>query len=136
MTNRLETAINNLYDLDSSLSPMALGNAREAAIVEGLKALAEHFGKEIQFTYIDSNGDFKFNIEGADRGHGQFGEGLAAMLSKVATRTGSVATEGCVLAQNNWTFINHFQAEKLIKIVGRELFDIDPENKPATGISM
>ncbi len=133
MTNRLEAAINSLYSLDPSMTPVALGNAREAAIVEGLNALAETFGKKIAFTYIHSDGDLKFNIEGADRGNGEFGPDLAAYLSKVPTRSGIEASERTVLPENNWLWINHFAAEKLLKIVGKEMFDIDPEHTIPAG---
>jgi hypothetical protein len=133
MTNRLEAAVNALYALDTSQTPVALGRAREAAIVEGLNALAENFGKKIDFTYIHSNGDLKFNIEGADRGIGEFGANLAAYLSKIPTRTGLQPSEGTVLPENNWLWINHFAAEKLLKIVGKEMFDIDPDNALSSG---
>lgn len=129
MSARLETAITKLHNLDASLTPVALGNAREVAIVEGLIALAENFGKEIEHTYIHSNGDIKFNIKGADQGNGEYGAGLAALLSKVPTRCGIHAIQADVLPQANWTWINHFDAEKLLKIVGEELFDIGVENE-------
>lgn len=133
MTNKLEDAINRLYNLDRSLSPLALGRQREAAIVDGLNALAAHYGKEIDYTYIDSRGDLKFNIKGADRGEGQYGEELAAQLSKVPTRTGMTAIKSEVMGQNNWLYINHFDAEHLLTLVGKELFDISAEPAPASG---
>lgn len=131
MTDRLESAINDLYSIDRSLNPLEFSRAREAVLIEGLHALAEHFGKEIEHTYIDSNGDLKFHIEGARKGEGEFGDELAATLSKVATRSGAQASKTVILGQNNWTWLNHFEAEKLLKMVGKELFDIDPDNSVA-----
>ena len=133
MTQRLADAITSLYSLDTALSPVALGEAREAAIVEGLHALAEAFGKKIEFTYIHSNGDLRFVLEGADRGEGHFGIELAGYLSMVSTRTGVRACQREVLPGGNWLWINHFEAEKLLKIVGRDMLGIAPEVDGITG---
>jgi len=126
MTDSLKDSIQRLWDIDENLTPFQKGNQREDAIVAGLHGLAAHFGKEIDFTRIDANGELNFNIKGAAQGlGGEYGEGLAAYLSEVPRRTGISATSSPVLPQNNWCRINHFDAERLLKIVGRDLFDIE-----------
>lgn len=125
MTDQLETAIRSLWNIDPELRPVPYGDAREKAIVAGLHALAANYGKEIEFTCIDSRGELAFNIKGAREGRGgEYGEDLAAVLSLVPRRTGTVWTTSPVLAQNNWCWINHFEAEALLKIVGENLYGI------------
>lgn len=126
MSNDLEDAINTLWNIDPDLKPVPFGNQREAAIVAGLHALAAHYGKEIDFTRIDGNGELDFNIKGASRGlKVEYGEELAAVISQVPRRTGISPTVSAVLPENNWCRINHFHAERLLKIVGRDLFGIE-----------
>lgn len=132
MSHDLEEAINALWNLDQDLKPVQLGNQREAAIVAGLHGLAAHFGKDIDFTRIDANGELDFNIKGEFRGFcGEYGEELAAVISQVPRRTGIYPTDGSVLPENGWCRINHFDAERLLKIVGHDLFGIDgPSTAP------
>jgi hypothetical protein len=126
MSHDLEETIHRLWNLDESLKPVQLGDAREKAIIDGLHALAAHFAKEIDYTYIDANGELDFFVKGASRGHGgEYGEDLAALLSQVSRRTGVSPTNAAVLPENNWCRINHFEAEKLLKIAGVEIFGID-----------
>jgi hypothetical protein len=132
MSHDLEETINRLWNLDTSLKPVPFGDARENAIVDGLHALAGHFGKEIDFTCIDANGELNFFIKGASQGlGGEYGEELAALLSNVPRRTGVSSTTAAVLPENNWCRINHFAAEKLLKIAGEQIFGIDgPDASP------
>lgn len=126
MSQSLEETIHRLWNLDTSLKPVPFADKREAAIVDGLNALAGNFGKEIDFTYIDANGELTFNIKGASRGlGGEYGEELAALLSQVPRRTGISPTSSPVLPENNWCRINHFDAERLLKIAGEEIFGIE-----------
>jgi hypothetical protein len=132
MSHDLEETINRLWNLDTSLKPVPFGDAREQAIIDGLHALAGHFGKEIDYTHIDANGELNFFIKGASQGlGGEYGEDLAALLSQVPRRTGVSATTSAVLPENNWCRINHFEAEKLLKIAGEEIFGIDGPNSGA-----
>ncbi len=125
MSHDLEETINRLWNLDTTLKPAPYGNARETAIVEGLHALAAHFGKEIDFTRIDANGELNFNLKGSAQGlGGEYGEELAAIISQVPRRMGVSPTDAAMLPQNNWCRINHFDAERLLKIVGEDLFGI------------
>jgi len=126
MSNDLEEAINTLWNVDPDLKPVQFADRREDAIVAGLHGLAAHFGKEIEFTRIDANGELNFNLKGASRGlGGEYGEELAAVISQVPRRMGIYPTERPMLPQNNWCRINHFDAERLLKIVGRDLFGIE-----------
>lgn len=125
MTDKLETAIRDLWNIDPDLLPFPYANAREKALAAGLHALAAMHDKEIEYTYIDSRGEFQFNILGSREGRGgRYGEGLAEILSLVPRRTGISPTSSPVLPENNWCWINHFEAERLLKIVGADLFDI------------
>lgn len=132
MSHDLEEAVNRLWNLDTTLKPFPLANAREKAIVDGLHGLAAHYGKEIEYTYIDARGELGFVIEGASRGNGgEYGEDLARMLSNVPHRTGYASTTAALLPENNWCHINHFAAEKLLKIAGEEIFGIiGPDASP------
>jgi hypothetical protein len=139
MSHHLEEKILNLWNVDQpDLTPVEFANRRETAIVEGLHALAAHFGKEIDFTRIDANGELDFNIKGAARGMGgAYGEDLAEILSRVPRRTGVISTDAAVLPENNWCRINHFDAETLLKIAGSEIYGIEGlENMPASKSAM
>lgn len=70
MSDKLEQAIRELWNIDPSLKPVPYGDAREKAIVAGLHALAGHFGKEIAFTHINARGELAFNLKGAEIGRG------------------------------------------------------------------
>jgi hypothetical protein len=133
-----EEAINNLWNLDHSLKPVQLGDAREKAIVNGLHALAAVFGKEIDYTFIDANGELNFNILGAAQGRGgEYGEDLAALLSQVPRRMGISPTTSPMLPQNNWCRINHFDAERLLNIAAEEILGMTPpeaDSAPAVGM--
>ncbi len=132
MSHDLEETINRLWNLDTSLKPVPFGDAREKAIIEGLHALAGHFGKEIDFTCIDANGELNFFIKGASQGlGGGVRRGSGRALVPGAAPHGVSATTASVLPENNWCRINHFAAEKLLKIAGEEIFGIDgPDASP------
>ena len=134
MTERLEAAIHRLWNVDAGMSPLAIAREREAAIVEGLVELARMHGREIEQTYIDSNGELAFNVEGSREGKVSYGPDLAAVLSNVSRRTGIAPTSAAVLPEGAWCRINHFEAERLLKIVGADEFGIDgPENAATSG---
>jgi hypothetical protein len=125
MTDNLETAILDLWNIDPALTPVPYAYAREKAIVAGLQALAATYGKEIEFTHIDARGELAFNLKGSAQGRGgEYGEELAAVLSLVPRRTGVSPTSSPVLAQNNWCSIGHFDAEKMLKLFGAEFYGI------------
>lgn len=139
MPQHLEEKILNLWNVEQTdQTPVEFANLREKAIVEGLHALAAHFGKDIDYTYIDANGELNFFIKGASQGlGGEYGEDLAELLSVIPRRTGVAPTDARVLPENNWCRINHFDAEYLLKYAGSEIYGIEhAENMPASKSSM
>lgn len=114
-------AVRALDEAQSAGKPVQVGQAREKALIDGLMALAKACGKTIQNPLaIDSNGELNFNINN-DWPRNPVVEGygieLAAWLGEVPTRTGEEATQSGVLPESNWRRINHFQAEKLLRMV-------------------
>jgi len=139
MNERLRNAIEALRNLDRSLKPVQLGDAREKALVEGLHGLAAEYGREIEFTMINgaNNGDMKFVIKPSRPGQydGTYGEELAAWLSMVPRRTGITYTDAPVLPQNNWCYINHFAVEHLLtEIVAKQMPGFDSD-EPANSLA-
>lgn len=125
MSDKLEQAIRDLWNIDPSLKPVLYGDAREKAIVAGLHALAGHFGKEIAFTHINARGELAFNLKGAEIGRGgEYGEELATVLSHVPRRTGMSPFSYPASPISNWCWLNHFDAERMLKIVGQDFYDI------------
>jgi len=110
MNSLLKNAWEILSTPDHSLSPVAQSDRRQKALVDGLTGLAQTFNREIEFTYINSNGELAFEIK-----NGRYGEELAALLSTIPRRTGVQPTTSPVLPENSWCWINHFDAEKLIR---------------------
>ncbi|NTF18072.1 hypothetical protein G6L37_06615 [Agrobacterium rubi] len=133
MPNNLEEAVVELWNVEQpDQTPLEFANLREKAIVEGLHALAGYYDKEIDYTYIDANGELNFFIKGASQGRGgEYGEDLAEMLSRVSRRTGISSTKSPVLPENNWCRINHFEAERLLKIAGSEIYGIEGPEYPS-----
>lgn len=116
--------INNTHTALASgaLKSVPASDKRISLLTEGLHALAADHDLEIAWTTCDANGEFNFNIKGSSDGTGKpYGEKLAALLSKIYTRTGINPSKGHVIAQNNWCRINHFEAEKLLNIYVEEL---------------
>lgn len=60
---------------------------------------------------------------------------LAALLSLVLRRTGSSPTSSPILQENGWCRVNHFDVEKLLKIVAERDPSFDP-SEPARAPSM
>ena len=124
MSQALKDAIYRLNNLDHTLKPVQLGDQREAALVDGLHALAAHYGLEIEFTHIDANGEMKFTTKGGE----PYGEELAAWLSTIPRRYGIQPTTAPVTSSANWGRLNHFDVERLLKAVGESL---EQEYQPA-----
>lgn len=116
MNAMLRDALLALANLDTTLKPLPLANARESALIMGLNGLAAEYGREIQYTRIDARGEMDFFIKG-----GAFGPELAAWLSTIPVRTGELAILGPRLPENSWCRIHHFEVERLLQRVGREM---------------
>lgn len=95
------------------LKPVQLGDARAYTLSVGLMMIAESFGVKLrsQQLHIDALGEFEFFLAPGQT----YGDGLAALLSTVHTRTGVIAIKGYVESYHTWVRINHFEAEKLIR---------------------
>lgn len=100
--------------INRELTPVDAGDKRLTLISQGLVALGYAHGVEIEKSHCDSRGEFSFNIK-QNTGAG-YGEKLATLLCRVHTRTGINAKKGFVMPQHNWLRINHFDAEKLLKL--------------------
>jgi hypothetical protein len=112
---------NHLQFRDGKIKSVPHSDKRCALLVEGLNNLAEHFNFPAVIRY-ESTGEYTFN--GNKGRHPEdacspFGEELAAWLSTIPTRTGTQASKGHVMAQNGWTRINHFDAEKLLNNIAQ-----------------
>lgn len=136
MTDRLRDALMALRNLDTSLKPVQFADARETALIEGLRALAAESGRELGFTRIDARGEIAVNVvgpegDGPGRPSGQYGEELAAWLSTVPRRTGTAPYDGPVLPENGWCRINHFDVERLLKLVAERTLDAEASAGPS-----
>jgi len=108
-----------LIPLRDKLSPFEFSVKRENILVDFLNGLAQKFGKNILHTRIDSGGDLRFCITGD--GKSEFGDELAAVLSKVERRYGIAHISTPANPVNNHCYINHFNVEKLLRIVQSEM---------------
>lgn len=121
MTERFVAALEILDNPDRSLKPAQLAAARDAALVEGLRGLAEAFGKQIEPVRWYANGEINFFITGEQgsgegRPSGQYGEEIAALLCQFPVRTGQAPTKGYVLPVNGWCYIQRRDAESMLRL--------------------
>jgi hypothetical protein len=117
ITPRLTAALKALADLDRTLNPVDLSRAREAALIEGLQALADAYGKTLMPPSIDGRGDMSFTLSPPNGGP-TYGVDLAAWLNEIPVAYGMTNhMQGHVLPQNNWCRINHFNVERLLEKV-------------------
>lgn len=111
---------NEAQFLKGKVTPVEHSRVRENALSDALFYLAADMGVNLNKSKlnINSNGDFDFQGENALRGGDPFSKELCDFLNKHGvTRNGvdtSTASE-MIPDQSNWTFINHFGAEKLVK---------------------
>lgn len=101
------------------------GKTRENLIGQMLIATAQACGIELRHTgtlWMTSQAEYEITVDpvtsayrnsrGAPCGH--FGQAFADLLSTVPTRTGIEAGQNKVLAENGWTRIFHFDAERMV----------------------
>lgn len=115
-------------DAEKGVGGLQSGRRREAALLDGLEAWAALNGRAIAFGYraIDANGEFCFQIANQHGALGRtkfegWGVGMAADLGRVPTRCGQTAGQTNVLPENSWTRLNHFDAERLLRLVAADL---------------
>lgn len=98
------------------------GDQRIALLRDGLEKIGDFFNFPASVRYV-STGEFTFNGTRGRRDDSPcepFGEGLARWLNTIHTRTGQMPSRGVVMAENGWTYINHFDVEKLLRNIVSE----------------
>lgn len=95
------------------------GQAREKELVEGLKRLAKAHGKTFKGLYgIDARGEISIIVDnGGNFGCGEYGDDLAALLSRHNPRTGIYPTKH-MDARNGWCHMNHFDVARMLEEAG------------------
>lgn len=113
-TPRLTAALQKMTSIeeDRTLSPAGLMYARDAAIYEGLQALADAYGKSLMPMKRRVNGEIEFNL--APQDGSQRYDGLAEWLSLIPTRSGVTASLHRVVPGSNWCWIQFHDAERLL----------------------
>lgn len=117
----VKEAVRAIDEAQNAGKPVQIGDARQKALIDGLLALGKACGKTIKNPLaIDARGELNFNIDNdwpRNPDVQGYGIELAAWLGEVPTRTGENATQSGVLPESNWRRINHFDAEKLLRMV-------------------
>lgn len=94
---------------------------REAALIEGLKAYAGLYGRDLFGIYaIDANGELCFQVRHPTKREptcGAFGLPIGTDLGRIETRCGSSPMRYPFPAESGWTRLNHFAAERLLELV-------------------
>lgn len=124
MSEKLHQAVAQIHEanrrfLEREISSIQHRDLREAAIVEGLLALADSFGVTLRLPlHVDSNGEINLTVMPADGrnpdwyGCGVFGAQLVELLNAHNPRTGTVPNP--ISEDNGWCRMNHFDVEKLL----------------------
>lgn len=122
MPQRFAAALDALDNPDRSLKPWPAALAKEAALFEGLRALANLFDKEIEQPRVYANGEISFNIVGPEglgegRPCGQYGETIAGLLSRFRTRNGvGPAAVRQILPVNGWCYLMYSDIEPMLRM--------------------
>lgn len=115
----------NRLNAEAGQGGLESSRRREAALADGLNAIAAMAGRTWRGSrYIDSSGEFELAIAppvGRPQERGTFGVMLAMDLGRVPTRPGGTRITTTPLPENSTTRINHFDAERLIFLVERDL---------------
>jgi len=121
----IQTVVATLDSPEVRAGGFAASQIREQALIDGLHAIAADCKIKLKPTHIDSNGEFAVNAE-SEKGPfsdvcGPYGEAFASWLSRVPRRTGISASTSPVLPENGWCRINHFDAERLVRLYNKEV---------------
>lgn len=121
--NCFQTAMNALNNSASAGKPVQVADAREAALNKALQYMGAELGVLLEPLRIDARGEISIVAieQDAERKRhgtcGHYGEAFAHWLSQIPTRTGVTAPHHPreVLPTNGWCWINHFEAERLVR---------------------
>lgn len=108
---------------ETSLKPVQYAQKRELVLKDFLGALAEQYGRVVKPSWIDTNGEMNFNVDTA-KGPEDYGPELAELISRVPRRTGVSPTDFPSQPTANWCRINHFDVEKLVEHVQKDIQQI------------
>lgn len=104
------------------MKPLAIANLRELFLAHDLRRLARKCGVTLKEPLrIDTNGEINITVSTGDDqkdvhgGCGQYGEALAAILSRFQTRRGAQATHVTISPTDGWLRMNHFEVEKMLR---------------------
>lgn len=94
--------------------PVQQGDAREAAIADGLRRLAAQHGLAFKEPlHINSLGEFQLFLVDGQR----YGEAFAALLCRHRPRCGTAPTR-FLDPLNSWCMMNHFDAAAMLTEAG------------------
>lgn len=123
LNNTMQPIASALHNIDDNFAkaPIQYGNKRIMLLKQGLLLLAEHFNFPATVHYL-SAGEFSFNgdRDSHDGNCAPYGDELALLLNTIQTRTGISPSRGHVLPQNGWCKIKHFEAHKLLLLLGEK----------------
>jgi hypothetical protein len=107
--------------------PIQQGDAREAALADGLRELAACFGVTLREPlHIDSNGEFSLVVSnGTARDFagdpcGQYGKEFADLIARYNPRMGLTPSR-FMSPENGWCRMNHFDAQTMLERFARDL---------------
>lgn len=122
LQSKAKEAVEQLAKAQGAGSPLQISRARGAALIQGLMDLAHASGAEISRPAgIDSNGEIAVNGVGIYPSAGSpckpYGETFARVISLVPRRMGMFPTSTPTPPENAWCKIDHFDMERLLKMV-------------------
>lgn len=106
----------DLIEREKSPNPDEMSNIQKKAITDGLKAIAEHYGKKLKEP-IGPNSDGKFAFELRSD---VFGQPLSELLSTIQTSTSGFPDMISHKPINSWCYMNAFNAETLIRNIQKK----------------
>jgi hypothetical protein len=110
ITPRLTAALRAREQIDYKVPSWILADALEAALAEGLQALAAAYGRQFALLKLDKHGEFTlYPIDGEGVGHE-----LAAWLNIVPVRLIGHVGQEQVRSETRQVYIHRLSAEQLL----------------------
>lgn len=114
---------NHFFFQKREISPLAHKDLREAALGQGLAALARCFNvKLVEPLHVDSRGEFMIAVDqktegvwivNSANGNRVFGQEFTDLLNGFSPRTGMIPS-AILDPVNSWCYMNHFSVEKML----------------------